>query len=54
MTRNCAGLVLLGMTSAVSLLLRHWRSIEAAAAPADELEKETGLLDEPLLVRCPV
>lgn len=45
-----AGLVLLGMASAVSLLVRHWRSIEAAAAPADELGKEISLLGEPLLV----
>ena len=45
-----AGLVLLGMASAVSLLIRHWRSIEAAAAPADQLQKDAALLDEPLLV----
>lgn len=45
-----AGLVLLGMASAVSLLIRHWRSIEAAATPAGELHKDAALLDEPLLV----
>jgi hypothetical protein len=38
------------MASAVSLLIRHWRSIEAAAAPADQLQKDAALLDEPLLV----
>lgn len=41
---------MLGMASAVSLLIRHWRSIEAAAAPADQLQKDAALLDEPLLV----
>ena len=45
----CVVLVVVGMLAAVSLLVRHWRSIEAAAALPEDAEKALPPARVPLL-----